>query len=222
MTSLTSSNLPPPSHEVSALLPETGSLSIPSVPHLTEQAAARLAELLSKAMCYLEYGAGGSTLLAQQIGVPVIVSVESDPEWLAALRAQLPGHSVDDNTRILLHADIGPTGKWGRAMSEDAWRQWHNYPISVWSTCRQKDIHPDLILIDGRFRVACLYACVLFARPGTPVLFDDYPDRSYYHSVEKFVQPMRRYERMVEFVVPNDINRDAVWLALFEASGDQR
>lgn len=192
--------------------------AIPRTPHMPEAAVARLRSLLGRSRGYLEYGSGGSTVMAAEIGTPFTVSVETDGAWLPALRQALdpaPGE------RILLHADIGPTVEWGHPASEQHWRRWHAYPLLGWETCRARGLVPDLVLIDGRFRRACLYASLLFAWPGTRILFDDYADRPTYHSVEDVLKPVALHDRMAEFVTPASLDRDAVWRALVEATTDK-
>ena len=49
----------------------------------------RLGELLQGASCYLEYGTGGTTVFANRIGVPHIIGVESDVNWLEAVRYKI-------------------------------------------------------------------------------------------------------------------------------------
>ncbi len=192
--------------------------AIPRAPHMPEAAVARLRSLLDGCRGYLEYGSGGSTVMAGELGAPFTVSVESDGDWLAALRPALDGAAGE---RILVHADIGPTGEWGHPVSEQHWRRWHAYPLLGWETCRVRGLVPDLVLIDGRFRRACFYASLLFAWPGTRILFDDYADRPTYHSVEDFLKPVALHDRMAEFVTPTSIDRDAVWRALIEATTDK-
>lgn len=185
---------------------------------MPEAAVARLRTLLTFTRGYLEYGSGGSTVMAGEMKAPFTVSVESDGTWLEALRTALEG---TPGRRILLHADIGPTGEWGNPVSEQHWRRWQAYPLLGWKTCREQGLSPDLVLIDGRFRVACLYATLLFAWPMTRILFDDYGDRPNYHRVETFLKPVAMHDRMAEFVVPSSIDRDAVWLAFLEATTDK-
>ena len=65
-----------------------------------------------KASSVLEYGAGGSTGYAAGLPDKRVVSIESDAEWLGALRRYFdrnPGTA--DLT--LVHADIGKTEKFG-------------------------------------------------------------------------------------------------------------
>ena len=54
---------------------------IPSLPHMEPGQIDYLAKTFGSVQCFLEYGAGGSTMLAARHNVPVIVSVESDTNF---------------------------------------------------------------------------------------------------------------------------------------------
>lgn len=144
----------------------------------------------------LEYGSGGSTLLGAGQQGKLIFSVESDRDWAIALQTRIDLADLP-SPAIIHYADIGPTGRWGRPVDDSHWHKYHHYPLQIWSAPFFR--HPDLILIDGRFRAACLVAaCLHITRPVT-VLFDDYVDRAAYHVVERMVQPRQTVGRMAEF-----------------------
>lgn len=143
----------------------------------------------------LEYGSGGSTALAARLGARVI-SVESDKAWAERLTASL----TDVSANAALHyVDIGETKEWGKPVNHQGSARYHRYPLSVWD---RPDIGmPDLVLIDGRFRAACLAAVMLRAKQPTTVLFDDYVGRRYYHAVEKLARIDETIGRMARFTV---------------------
>jgi hypothetical protein len=162
---------------------------------------------------FLEYGAGGSTLLAAKLGAKEIHSVESDKGFLAAVRERI----VQDSpaTRVHAHyADIGPTKEWGVPSDVSCAVKWPMYCLAPWPTMVSESSLPDLILIDGRFRVASFLTSLMFAKPGTPILFDDYFDRPHYHHVEKHLAPTARAGRMAEFIVPAGVDSRSTVLSL--------
>lgn len=196
------------------------SISIPDKPIMPAVAVARLERALAESACYLEYGSGGSTAMANRLGVPVSISVESDKAWLDTLSA---GLTLTPNVqRIFLHADIGPTREWGHPVNELKWRSWHHYPLEAWRTCRTKGLDPDVVLIDGRFRKACFYATLIFGRPGATILFDDYENRPFYRDVEDYARPSAMHDRLAVFVVPEIIDKTGLWMAFSDAVTDQR
>ncbi len=162
---------------------------------LPEAEAAALVTALRAAEVVLEYGSGGSTVLAAEMGKTVI-SVESDAEWLAGMKLWFDGHPPKANV-LLHHADIGPTGKWGMPTGPKSFRSFPGYALDIWDHPDFR--HPDLVLIDGRFRPACLLATAFrISRPVT-VLFDDYAMRDAYHGIEAMFRPVTLHGRMAEF-----------------------
>lgn len=179
-------------------------------PHMEAEGLAVLREQLSACRSYLEYGAGGSTVLAAAMGVGSILSVESDSGFLDAVREAARGEPGAD--AIVAHpVDVGPTADWGNPVDPSCARRWPDYPGSVWQRIASGEVEsPDLVLIDGRFRVACFLATAMRARPGTVILFDDYVDREHYHVVEKWLKPASHAGRMGRFVVPEDFGTAAL------------
>lgn len=189
-------------------------------PGLTSNALAHFERRLAQARTYLEYGMGGTTVRAAEGGVTTVVAIESDPVWFDLVRHRTG--VAGEGRRHLLRADIGPTGEWGFPTDDTGWRNYSRYALEPWTLCHDQKIEPDLVLIDGRFRLACGLAALLHAKPGTCILFDDYVDRPYYQPIERFVQPRQTIDNMVEFSVPALLDRDQVWSALMHAVTDPR
>jgi hypothetical protein len=187
---------------------------------MPQVAVDRLEALLKGCEVYLEFGSGGSTVLAARLGVRQLISVESDADWCRELISHMD--SFGSVEKYLLYADIGATGPWGNPVSDSDWKKWHKYPLIAWDLCMERNIVPTLILIDGRFRVASFLATLIYSPPGATVLFDDYIDRIHYHSIEQFVTPCGYHDRMAEFVTPSSINRDEVWRSLVASCIDVR
>jgi len=171
--------------------------------------AAFVRRVYGQAGAILEYGSGGSTVLAAELGKHV-VSVESDKAWAARLTDHLA--SISDKAKVH-HADIGPTGAWGAPARARDFRKFHTYALSVWD--RPDFQEPDLVLIDGRFRASCLVAVMLRTKKPVTVLFDDYRKRGYYHGVEKLARKEEMIGRMARFTVtPGAIPPDMVTEAI--------
>lgn len=163
-----------------------------------EAEAAWVAELYASAGVILEYGSGGSTVLAAGMPGKTVFSVESDLDWARDMADYFKDHPPAG--KVHLHpVDIGPTGQWGAPVDDSGWRSYHLYPVSVWD--RKDFIHPDLILIDGRFRAACLLTALLRAERPLTVLFDDYMQRKRFHVVERWVNRVEARGRMARFEI---------------------
>jgi hypothetical protein len=145
----------------------------------------------------LEYGAGGSTVLAASLGARVF-AVESDPAWIGNVDRWLAANGLQ-NRVTLHHADIGRTARWGRPKKARRrhWARYLRYPRSVWD--RPDFEYPDTILVDGRFRVASFLCAMTRIRRPTRLLFDDYVTRPDYHAVERFQRPALIVDRMAVF-----------------------
>ena len=192
---------------------------IPRRPHMEPEGLERLTDRLKTARSYLEYGAGGSTVLAVELGVKQIVSVESDRDFLRAVKWAACGS--DDDERLIEHfVDIGPTAEWGNPTDKSCSSRWPAYPSTVWKQYLKEQDYPDLVLIDGRFRVACFLTTLIMAPSGTTILFDDYFDRPHYHVVENYLRPVSRAGRMAEFVKTEAPIPPSIALDLLEKSTD--
>ncbi|MBL9051441.1 MAG: glycosyltransferase family 2 protein [Tabrizicola sp.] len=171
--------------------------------------AAHLRQAFAKASVILEYGSGGSTIVAAEGGRRVF-SVESDKAWADRVQAELA--TISDRAHVH-YADVGETGEWGAPVNGRAHRRFHAYALSVWD--RPDFAEPDVVLIDGRFRAACLVAVLLRARRPTTVLFDDYRRRRFYHGVEKLARKEELIGNMARFTVtPGPIPPDMMTQAI--------
>ena len=186
-------------------------------PDLTfpRQVATLVKKTYKAASSILEYGSGGSTVLAAEMPGKTIYSVESDRAWADNLRTYLETANTVKSMPQVYHADIGPTGIWGWPEGHAHIARFHKYPMAIWNSTGFK--HPDVVLIDGRFRVACFLASVLSAQKPMTILFDDYGDRPNYHIIEEIVPMKKIVGRMAVFkTVPVDVT-PALMLKLIEA-----
>ncbi len=180
----------------------------PTRPKLTfpVEVAELVREVYSEANVILEYGSGGSTVMASELEGKTVFSVESDGTWLANLEALF----AQEGTKSTVHmhrGNIGKTGKWGKPNDDKAWRRYHLYPLSVWD--REDFKAPDVVLIDGRCRAACMATVLLRTKRDVTVLFDDYLERDLYKRVERWIKPKEYCGRMARFEVsPMDFPRD--------------
>lgn len=164
-------------------------------PHLFGRQRAVLEQALAGSKRYLEFGAGGSTLLAARLGVPTIVAVDSDAQWVAAVRehAELAPRILDGSISVL-HGDIGPTRDWGFPAGEEHKAKWPRYLEVAWVEWTRRGTLPDLVFVDGRFRVACCLSVVVAvggAAATTVLLHDMFDQRPDYRDVLEFFEPIR-------------------------------
>jgi hypothetical protein len=86
--------------------------------------------------------------------------VDSSPAWIATVREA----TADQAERVTIKAiDLGELGGWGYPTTYR--HRFRDYMNSPWT---QGSVKPDLVLIDGRFRVACFLHSLLVAEAGPP------------------------------------------------------
>jgi hypothetical protein len=142
---------------------------------------------------YFEFGIGGSTLLALRSGAEVAVAADSDQQWVEAARThpELAPMVAAGQVR-LVHADIGPVTDWGRPARNTDRALWPRYLARPWAEWEALGVLPDLVYVDGRFRVACCLSVLLaFAdRDEAPqvMMHDIGPERPYYNAVFEFFE----------------------------------
>ncbi|MDO9104355.1 MAG: hypothetical protein Q7U57_05280 [Methylovulum sp.] len=136
---------------------------------------------------FLEFGAGASTLYAASVpSIKRIDSVESSESYIN--ENLKPNPLIADALsagKLLFHViDIGRTSFWGYPAGFCKKHQWPNYSLSIFS---RKSEH-DLVLIDGRFRVACTLNCILNTPPNCKIIIHDFWNRPDYHIVLPFLE----------------------------------
>ncbi|MBV7486221.1 class I SAM-dependent methyltransferase [Bordetella sp. BOR01] len=196
--------------------------AIPDAPYMEEAGIALLRERLSGVRTYLEYGSGGSSLMAAKANVRRIYSVDTDKQFLQAVRQRLENENVPRRRYVPVYVDIGPTGAWGRPKDDSHAALWPRYCGEPWRKLRRAGEEPELILIDGRFRVAAFLMSILMAKPGCIILFDDYFIRPYYHIIEHYLKPTWQAGRMAEFIVQPLAERDQALIDMMAYSTDSR
>ncbi len=153
----------------------------------------------SRAKYVLEYGSGGSTVLGASCkNIKALYSIESDRRWTRRLRHGITNKYPDANVDIRW-VDIGPTKKWGQPENTENYRRFPSYPLAIWDDLDEHQ--PDVVLIDGRFRMGCFMATIFRTKKPVTILFDDYEGRPRYKRIERYFEPVEMYDRMARFEV---------------------
>jgi hypothetical protein len=185
---------------------------VPDAPYFDEQSTRFFESVLRDCRTYLEYGSGGSTVHAHPHAQNV-VSVESDKLFLRAVQRKLARQPQGAKT-VLIHVNIGLTERWGKPVfttpTPRRLSRWQKYAQSPWAYLRSRGLEPDLILVDGRFRVACALESLLnlSAESRCRILIDDYASRPYYTLVEEVADLVEKQGRMAVFQKRSDMDRD--------------
>lgn len=132
---------------------------------------------------YAEYGSGGSTVGASKVSsLRSILSIESDAAFAADIRSASP-------RAVVRWIDVGKTGGYGHPVDESKKEDWPSYSAQELGS-------PDLVLVDGRWRVACI-CHVLKTYPNATLLVHDFTHRTEYHSVLSLANVVEATESLV-------------------------
>jgi len=159
-------------------------------------------EALIDSKVYGEYGCGSSTIYVSNNYNIKIISVDTSIEWINNVNRQIN----DDNSQIdLKFIDVGETKEWGYPKDYSKRSNFINYVKSIWSS----EDEPDVVLIDGRFRIACFLYCLIAAKPNTKIIFDDY-NRQEYHIVEEYLKPTSIKFDQALFIVNKSLEKEEI------------
>ena len=135
---------------------------------------------LSKATTYFEFGSGGSTYQASiRTNIVKIYSVESDMVWHTKLKNIINNESINF---IYNEMDTKPDSL-GYPGPNSKKEDWIKYSSQICFLKPEELKAIDLVLIDGRFRVACCLKCVDLINSDCFIVFDDFLNRPQYHIV---------------------------------------
>lgn len=123
-----------------------------------------------------------------------VLAVDTAQAWVSHVR-----NVNQENPKLdAIWVDVGPVGNWGRPISYEKRGAFEEYVEALWS----REEKPDVVLVNGRFRVASFLTCLIRAEPGTKIIFDDYTNRPIYHVVEEFAERQETCGRQCLFHVP--------------------
>lgn len=162
-------------------------------PLMTEKELKAFLHFMKKENIYFEFGSGGSTNIASFYKLKVY-SVESDKLWHQNLKSR-------NITAIYLTVDL-KSKEFGYPGKDTTLKDWKKY-IEAY----KEEFNADIILIDGRFRIACSLNIFSKIRNDTIVLIHDYKNRKEYHIIEKFYKKIESWDTLYAFIKRSDISK---------------
>lgn len=162
-------------------------------PHMPREEQNFFEDQLIACHSYVEFGSGGSTVMASRLGVAT-TSVESDAYYARVVASQLQGGAVKQ-----IISSLGLSMAWGMPAFPRP-KLALRYVSAPWVA---KDF-PDFILVDGRYRVACVLMAAQEAflrKSNAIVMFDDYFGRPAYIEAEKHLGAPDKVGRAAIFQV---------------------
>ena len=144
---------------------------------------------------YLEFGCGGSTVVAATSDLERIYSIDTDAEWIIKCQTHpaIAGRIAKKEAR-LFYLDVGKLKKWGTPATQEKRISWVAYSAGIWEELAEL---PDLILVDGRWRVACALQALWRCGDDARILVHDWNSRERYHEVLEFADIEGQVEQLV-------------------------
>jgi hypothetical protein len=173
-----------------------GRFDPPGAPYFDDETRQWFETNLRSAKQYLEFGAGGSTVMAAEMGIPTL-SVEGDPFYARTVR-----RAIGSKGQVTFMTPWqGLTTGWSRPLfpSRAKARRYVSAPFK-----KLAGQFPDLVLVDGRYRIACALETARQAHLQNAVanlLVDDYEKRRQYRVLEAWLGTPRRIGRSALFQV---------------------
>ena len=140
---------------------------------------------------YFEWGSGFTTITADKIAMRV-TSIEGSRTWYNKMRE----HAFSNKTR-LKYVDIGKTGAF-------------SYPKDTKKGIEcfgAIDSTQDIILVDGRWRVACALSAFPFIAPTGRLMIHDF-GRTNYHGILKFYIKETEHDELAVFRPKSNVSMD--------------
>lgn len=165
---------------------------------------------INKSHHYLEFGLGGSTLRAIQKSKAKIYTVESSLAWTRQMRKYLILKYMENKRLKIFHVDIGPKREWGYPKPNNDQNRFEAYSSNIFDSINCKSI--DLVLIDGRFRVACTLKTIMSCcdNDNLKIMIHDFWNREHYHILLNYLDVERKADKMGLFDIKKNIDMESV------------
>ena len=169
--------------------------------NMTENECNLFIAFITKANSYVEFGSGGSTVLASKHVQDWIISIDSSKEWIEKVK------NYCEKPIDFIYEDIGPIENWGSPVDPSTKNRWSNYHTNTWNVIHSWDA--DLYFIDGRFRVACFAQIYAHCRLDAIIGFHDFTSRQKHYSIIKEIgREIASVEDLSFFVpIPNKMDK---------------
>jgi len=187
-----------------------------------------LGDLMSQAKTYVEWGTGGSTQVAAARVPGRMFSIEHAKPWCdKLLEDPIVNWAISTKQKLLFNCvdHSLPLKRWGKVAPTHVQTLANVYVAAIDTMNIPKPV--DLILVDGRFRVACTLYALLHGYVGdsSVLVVDDFWDRPHYHKVLRFfdlASPRCAKATTVFLKKKPSINRGEAIALLKEYMEDQR
>ncbi len=174
--------------------------------YITEKERFFFTLLLKKSKKYLEFGMGGTTLLAYITpNIKKIISIDSDYNWVQNIR-NFKNLKNEEGKRIILnYINVGKVRDWGNPILINS--NISNYSKQIF---QKFENDYDFVFIDGIARVACALQIILNCKPDIKILIHDFNYRPYYHILYKYLDIIYAIDSLALFSIKDDIDIEEI------------
>lgn len=159
-------------------------------------------EYLRESTNVFEFGCGGSTVLISHLkNIKTLHSVDSDLNWINKVKEE-----VKEN--VVFHfVNIGELTAWGHPKDESQKSKWPKYSNVLKDL---PDYFPDLVFVDGRFRVACALKSIEKMKKESYLIVHDYHPSRNYSVIEKWFNKIDSVDTLRVFKKKENIDTQEV------------
>ena len=144
---------------------------------------------------YLEYGMGSSTIRASEICGGEVTTVETSPKFYNKIK-----HLIDDNVNVhCMDWECRALGYPKQELSESDIKDYTYKPFNT-------DVKYDVVLVDGRFRMACLMT-VFNESQAKIIMLDD----SYRKAYKPFLEIYPPTKRLGNMAIWENNSKISIW-----------
>ena len=157
---------------------------------------------------FLEFGSGNTTIFAEENNIPFF-SVESDKSFYTFMKKK--------SSNVFFYS-LGLVEFFSYPLfRKKVFQKFYSnkaklYSSKIFEKLSREKIFPDLILVDGRYRVLCMLNIFKFLKKNnlfkTCIILDDYKFRDYYHIINNYYEIKTIGRLGICFIKNIDINID--------------
>lgn len=158
---------------------------------------------------YLEFGSGDSTVHASGYkNILRIDSVESSHQYIDEnLIPQTVVNQAIKDERLHFHiVDLGKTKSWGYPVDDSKKHLWPNYSLCPFISPSKH----DLVLIDGRFRVACALSCLLNTPDNCTIMIHDFWNRPKLYFLLRYFEVQHQVDKLGVFTKKPNLDNQKI------------
>lgn len=189
-------------------------------PHMKDDEIILFKRYLDRSSVYLEFGCGGSTRVAAESRTGRIYSIDTHPDWIKKCEKHPAiAKRIQKGELSIKYLDIGPVLRWGRPRNKDKQFVWPGYSIGIWLALESL---PDLVLVDGRWRVACALQSLLRCNDDARIMVHDWTIRPQYAVLLEYADIVEQASSLVVLAPMRDRDKSKIAMDALDYISDPR